>query len=441
MINYDSFLSRAGGRMKESAIRRMGTVLAQGADIVSFAPGYPAAETFAWTDFQDIARDLLSGSDGGVLQYGATRGYRPLLETIAGLMAARGVETDIDRLLITTGSQQGLDLVARVLLDPDDVVLVELPTYTGAITAFRNVQAEMVGVPQEADGIDLAALDDVFTRLTRAGRRVRLLYVVPNFQNPTGLLVGLHKRKLLLEWVARRNLLLLEDDPYRDLYFPDSATEADVRAIRADDTEGRVIYLSSFSKTMAPGYRVAWIDAPAPLAAKLECAKQAADLCTGTFDQRVIFEACRRGILERQLPILRMHYQQKRDVMVESLRTHLGADVSWPAPRGGFFIWATLQRGIDADAMIPRAVAHGVIYVAGQAFFVNALRQAQGAPNDRSGGGSGQNIIRLSFSAPSLDRIREGVRRLASVVRNELTERRGEAAGPSGVPPLSPAVR
>jgi 2-aminoadipate transaminase len=441
MMNYDSFLSRAAERMKESAIRRMGTLLAQGTDIISFAPGYPAAETFAWAEFQDIARELLAGTDGSVLQYGATRGYRPLLETIAGLMAARGVTTGIDRLLITTGSQQGLDLVARVLLDPGDVVLVELPTYTGAITAFRNVQAEMVGVPQEADGIDLAALDDVFTRLTRAGRRVRLLYVVPNFQNPTGLLVGLRKRKQLLEWVERHNLLLLEDDPYRDLYFPDSASEADVRAIRADDTEGRVIYLSSFSKTLAPGYRVAWIDAPTPIAAKLELAKQAADLCTGVFDQRIVFEACRRGILERQLPLLRAHYQQKRDVMVESLRKHLGDDVSWPDPRGGFFIWATLQRGIDADAMIPRAVKHGVIYVAGEAFFVDTLRQALGAPSDQSRGGSGPNIIRLSFSAPSLERIREGVRRLASAVREEATERQGEAAGPSGVPPLSPAVR
>lgn len=438
MMNYDGLLSRAGERMKESAIRRMGTVLAQGADIVSFAPGYPAAETFAWAEFQDIARELLAGTDSSVLQYGATRGYRPLLETIAGLMAARGVTTGMERLLVTTGSQQGLDLVARVLLDPGDVALVELPTYTGAITAFRNVQAEMVGVPQQADGIDLAALDDVFTRLTRTGRRVRLLYVVPNFQNPTGLLIGLEKRTRLLEWVARRNLLLLEDDPYRDLYFPDSASEADVRAIRADDEEGRVIYLSSFSKTLAPGYRVAWIDAPAPIAAKLEFAKQAADLCTGGLDQRIVFEACRRGVLDRQLPLLRAHYQQKRDAMVESLREHLGAAVSWPEPRGGFFIWATLPRGIDADAMIPRAVAHGVIYVAGEAFFVDALQETQSGP---ARGGSGANVIRLSFSAPSLERIREGVRRLASTVRDELTECRGEAAGPSGVAPLSPAAR
>ena len=208
----------------------------------------------------------------------------------------------MERLLVTTGSQQGLDLVARVLLDPGDVVLVELPSYTGAITAFRNVRAQMEGIPQEGDGIDLAALDAIHGRLVDAGRRVRFLYVTPNFQNPTGLLMGLRKRQLLLEWAASRNVLILEDDPYRELYFEDSASEADVRPMKADDGEGRVIYLSSFSKTLAPGFRVAWIDAPAPIAVKLEMAKQAGDLCTGVFDQRVVHECGRRGILERQLP-------------------------------------------------------------------------------------------------------------------------------------------
>ena len=203
MINYDGFFSRAAERMKESAIRKMGTVLAQSQNIISFAPGYPAPETFPWADFQEISRGLLGGGDGSVLQYGPTRGYKPLLEAITGIMESRGVRTGQDRLLITTGSQQGLDLVARVLLDPDDVVLVELPTYTGAITAFRNVQAEMVGVRQEADGVDLAALDDTCTRLQREGRRVRMLYVVPNFQNPTGLLIGRAKRAQLLAWAER----------------------------------------------------------------------------------------------------------------------------------------------------------------------------------------------------------------------------------------------
>ena len=424
MINYDAFLSKAAGQMQESAIRRMGTVLAQNRDIISFAPGYPSPETFAWSDFQEIAHELLSGTDGSVLQYGPTRGHRPLLDALLGIMQRRGVASTADRLLVTTGSQQGLDLVARVLLDPGDVVLVELPTYTGAITAFRNVQAHMIGVPQEDDGIDLAALDAVHARAVKDGHRVRMLYVVPNFQNPTGLLIGLDKRRQLLDWAARRDVLIVEDDPYRELYFEDSTTEADVRPMKADDADGRVVYLSSFSKTLAPGYRVAWIDAPPALAAKLEIAKQAEDLCTGPFDQRIVYEAIRRGILDRQLPLLRAHYQAKRDVMVTELRASLGGEISWPAPRGGFFLWATLPEQIDAERLIERAVAHGVIYVAGEAFFVN---------------GSGRNIIRLSFSAPTHERIREGVRRLAAAIREEIADLSASAAAP-GAARRSPAT-
>lgn len=405
MINYDQFLSRAAEQMKGSAIRRMGTVLAQSTDIISFAPGYPAPETFPWSDLSEIARELLTGIEGDVLQYGPTRGFKPLLEEIAAIMHARGATTAAEDLLITTGSQQGLDLVARVLLDPGDVVLVELPTYTGAITAFRNVQASMVGVAQEADGIDLNALDETYQRVVREGRRVRVLYVVPNFQNPTGLLIGLEKRKRLLEWAERRNVLIVEDDPYRELYFEDSASETDVRPIKADDENGRVVYLSSFSKTLAPGFRVAWIAAPAPLASKLEMAKQAEDLCTGALDQRVVFEACRRGVLRRQLPVLRRYYEQKRDVMMESLRKEFGTGVSWPSPRGGFFLWVSLPEQIDSDAMITRAVENGVIYVAGEAFFVQP---------------AGRNIVRLSFSSPSHEKIREGIARLARTVREEL---------------------
>ena len=405
MINYDDFLSSAAAEMQESAIRRMGTVLAQSREIISFAPGYPAPETFPWEEFAAITRELLQGTDGSTLQYGPTRGYKPLLDAIAGIMQSRGARTSGDRLLVTTGSQQGLDLVARVMLDPGDVVLVELPTYTGAITAFRNVQARMVGVRQDADGVDLDALDETLTRVQAEGGRVRMLYVVPNFQNPTGLLIGREKRTRLLEWAERRNVMLIEDDPYRELYFEDSASEADVRPIRADDANGRVVYLSSFSKTLAPGFRVAWIDAPPPLAAKFEMAKQAADLCTGALDQRVVYECCRRGILDRQLPLLRSHYQAKRDVMTGALTREFGGEVSWPAPRGGFFLWATLPAQIDGDAMIARAAANGVIYVAGEAFFVN---------------GAGKNIIRLSFSAPSHEKIVEGVARLAGTVRDEL---------------------
>src|SRR4029453_325508 len=269
MMNYDDFLSQAAAGMQESAIRRMGTILAQNRDLISFAPGYPAPETFPWADFSEIARELLNGSHASALQYGATRGFRPLLEMIAGIMETRGVTPAMDRLIVSTGSQQGLDLVARVLLDPGDVVLIELPSYTGAITAFRNVRGQMEGIPQESDGIDLGALDSIHARVVDSGRRVRFLYVTPNFQNPTGLLMGLHKRQKLLEWAAPRPGLIVEKNPYRDVYFEDSASEADVRPMKADDGDGRVIYLSSFSKTLAPGFWVALMDAPRSIPGKL----------------------------------------------------------------------------------------------------------------------------------------------------------------------------
>jgi 2-aminoadipate transaminase len=419
MTDTNRLFSRAAAQMSESAIRKMGSVLASGRDVISFAPGYPAPETFPWEEFSEIAATLLASRDSGVLQYGPTRGYRPLLDAITGIMRQRGITSAIEDLLITTGSQQGLDLVARVLVDPGDVVLVELPTYVGAISAFRNLQAALVGVPQEADGIDLEALDATWERVRREGRRVKFLYVVPNFQNPTGLLIGLDKRRRLLEWAERRDVLIVEDDPYRELYFEDSASEADVRPIKADDTNGHVVYLSSFSKTLAPGFRVAWIAAPPEIAAKLEMAKQSEDLLTGSLDQRMIFEACRRGVLERQLPILRQHYAKKRDVMQAALQRELRT-ATWPTPKGGFFLWVSLPAGIDASRMIHRAIEHGVIYVTGDAFYVN---------------GEGRNMLRLSFSAPTPERIEAGVTRLAATLRAEAAAQ--ETAAAAGGPAAS----
>jgi 2-aminoadipate transaminase len=413
MTNYDKFLSRAGESMRESAIRRMGTVLAQARDVISFAPGYPAEDSFAWQAFAEISQELLSGQDGSVLQYGPTRGYRPLREAIVELMTQRGIESSVERIVVSTGSQQGLDLVARVLLDPDDVVLLELPSYTGAITAFRNVGATLVGVKQDESGIDLDELDRTWTAQQAAGRRVKFLYLVPNFQNPTGLLLDLKRRQMVLDWAARRDVLIVEDDPYKDLFFPDIATEADTRPIAADDREGRVVYLSSFSKTLAPGFRVAWLHAPEPLAGKLELAKQAEDLCSGGLDQRVVYEACRRGLLAKQLPALREHYQHKRDVMVQGLKARLGDTVYWPSPRGGFFLWLRLAEPLRSDELLPLAQARGVIFVSGTAFFVD---------------GWGRHHLRLSFSAPPPARIEEGVARLAAAVGDLV-----EASRTSGV--------
>jgi 2-aminoadipate transaminase len=402
MTDYNRFLSTTGRELHESAIRKMGTLGVRIPDLVSFAAGFPDPATFPWDDLREISAELLSGRDGTVLQYGATRGYKPLLDAIVDIMAGRHVRTTPDELVVTTGSQQGLDLVGRVLLDPGDIVLVELPTYTGAISAFKNVQAHLVGVKQDADGINLEDLDVVCQRERAAGRRVKLLYLVPNFQNPTGLLISLKKRLRLLEWANRRDVLIVEDDPYGVLYFDDVATEAETRAIKADDEHGRVVYLSTFSKTLAPGYRIAWVVAPGALSARFELAKQSMDLSSGIFDQRVVHQAVRRGVLEKLAPKLRHLYRAKRDAMEGALRSELGDVVNWPDPRGGFFLWPELPAGFDGDALLQRAIEEKVIFVAGSAFYVD---------------GAGQRRIRLSFSHPTPDKLKEGVRRLAAALK------------------------
>ena len=401
MTDYEQFLSPTGRNLSESAIRKMGTVVARTQDLVSFAAGYPDSRFFPWSDFREIANELLTGADGTVLQYGPTRGFKPLLEATLEVLRRRGITADLAELMITSGSQQGIDLVARVLVSPGDVVLVELPAYTGGISAFKNAQAELVGVRQQADGIDLEDLDAVLLRERKAGRRVHLLYLVPNFQNPTGQLLSLDKRTRLLEWAERRDVLIIEDDPYGELYFDDVATEAETRPIRADDTKGRVIYLSTFSKTLAPGFRVGWMVSPAALADRFETAKQSMDLTSGILDQRVVHQAIGRGLLESLAPKLRELYRRKRNVMEGSLRAELGDRLTWLAPKGGFFLWATLPPGQTDLELLARALDARLVFVVGSAFYVD---------------GSGHDTIRLSFSAPTEDRIVEGVKRLASVL-------------------------
>jgi len=402
MTNYDRFLSPVGRQLHESAIRRMGTVVARAkGDLVSFAPGYPDSTLFPWDELREITASLLTGADGSTLQYGPTRGYQPLLDALVGVLEARDIHVSADELIITSGSQQGIDLAARVLVSPGDVVLVELPTFTGGIAAFKNVQAELVGVKQQADGLDLDDLETVWQRERRADKTVKLLYIIPNFQNPTGMLLSLEKRHRLLEWAERRDILIVEDDPYGSLYFDDVASPAETRPLRADDVNGRVLYLSTFSKTLAPGFRVGWMAAPASLIERFDTAKQSTDLTSGILDQRIVYEAVRRGVVDRLAPRLRALYREKRDVMEQALRESLSDRLTWASPKGGFFVWATLPPGQTDTELLDRALEHGVVYVTGSAFFVD---------------GSGHDTIRLSFSAPSPDRIIEGVSRLAAAL-------------------------
>jgi 2-aminoadipate transaminase len=395
-------LSKAAQQFQESAIRRIGALSASVPDLISFAAGYPAPEVFPWDDLQSITAQILARRDGQTLQYGATRGYRPLVEhLLAHTLSARDIRSRFEDVIITSGSQQGLDLIGRVLIDPGDSVIVELPTYSGAIAAFHNLQASLVGVPQDADGIEIASLDRVASQLARQGRPAKFVYVTPNFQNPAGLLMSAQRRRELLDAAARHDLVILEDDPYGSIYFEDVTTLDDTRPIKADDTGNRVVYLGSFSKILVPGLRVAWLVAPPAIAQKVELCKQAADISSGVFDQRIVHGALAGGVIDRIAPGLRAHYQAKRTVIERALESHLGGRVKWISPRGGFFLWIELPPGVDDRELFDRALDKKVSFVLGSAFFVN---------------GAGHEFARLAFSGISHEQIEQGVGRLAAAI-------------------------
>lgn len=402
MTSYEALFSRMGGQLSGSAIRQMGILAAGRPDLISFAPGYPDPTTFAWQAYRDIADDLLAERGTDTLQYGPTRGYGPLIESLVPRLRASGIACSSEHIVVTTGSQQGVDLVTRLFVDPGDVVLVELPTFTGAIAAFRSVGAHLVGVRQDAEGVDPHHLDEVLTTQRAAGRRVKFLYVIPNFQNPTGGLLSLARRRALLEWSVRTGVLIVEDDPYGDLWFADVTRPDQTRPIKADDVDGRVVYLQSTSKTLAPTFRTGWVVADPAVIERLDVAKQSADLCSSTLDQRIVHAAIARGVLDAQLPLLRAAYAGKRAAMAAALHRHAGDVARWTPPRGGFFLWVTLPGAVDTRAMLHAAVEAQVIYVPGAPFFVD---------------GSGGNALRLAFSAASAPRIDEGMARLAGVMR------------------------
>lgn len=394
-------LSHAAQNFQESAIRRIGALSATIPGLISLSAGYPAPAMFPWADLESITAQILARHDGNTLQYGATRGYRPLIEYLAAhTLPARGIAARGEDVIITSGSQQGLDLVGRVLIDPGDPVIVELPTYSGAIAAFHNLQASLVGVPQDAGGIDIVAVDRAAAELAKQGRPAKFIYVTPNFQNPAGLLMSADRRRDLLDTARRHDLVILEDDPYGSIYFEDVTTLADTRPIKADDTEGRVIYLGSFSKILVPGLRVAWMVAPPEIAQKVELCKQAADISTGVFDQRIVHGALAGGVIDRIAPELRAHYAAKRTVMERALESHLKGRVKWISPRGGFFLWIEMP-GVDDRELLERALKEKVSFVLGSAFFVN---------------GAGHEFARLAFSGITHEQIEHGIARLAAAM-------------------------
>jgi 2-aminoadipate transaminase len=394
-MTFEHFFSRDARNFRPSAIRAFAKLI-NDPNIISFAGGVPNPETFPADRIAAIAERVIRERRAVALQYGPTRGLPRLCDSIAGICRGRGFDCAADDVMITTGSQQALDLIAHTLLDPDDVVLVELPTYIGGSSSFFARSATLAGVAQDDDGIVPESLAAVAERT-----RPKLLYTIPNFQNPSGRLMTQERRTRVLEIAARYDFLIIEDDPYGELVYADGA---DTTAMKSRDADGRVLYLGSFSKVLAPGLRCGWIVAPRQLLERIEIAKQAADLCSGMLDQSIVDEFCAAGELPSQIGKVRAFYRGKRGVLIEELEHHFQGRARWTAADGGLFTFLTLNADVDTGERVKSAVERGVAYIPGGPFFVD---------------GSGRNTMRLTFAKEDDARLREGVRRLAAVFPEE----------------------
>jgi len=383
-------LARRAERMNPSVIREILKVTEQ-PGIISFAGGLPSPRTFPVDAFAQACQRVLRADGPGALQYAASEGYGPLREAVAAMLPW---PVDPAQVLITTGSQQGLDLVGKVLLDSGSRALVETPTYLGALQAFAPMEPEVVGVASDAEGVDLADL---------AARRdgARFLYVLPNFQNPTGRTMSEARREALVQTARELALPLVEDNPYGDLWF-DTPPPA---PLAARHPEG-CIYLGSFSKVLAPGLRLGYLIAPEQVLPKLLQAKQAADLHSPGFNQRMVADVLCDGFLERHVPTIRTLYKAQRDAMLAALEREMrGLDVRWNTPEGGMFLWARLPAGMDAIALLPKAVERGVAFVPGAPFYADT-------PDPRT--------LRLSFVTATPQQIATGIAALAATIRENL---------------------
>jgi len=391
MTNHKRFFSRDAVSFRPSAIRAFAKLI-NDPSIISFAGGVPNPETFPADRIAEIAAEVIRLRRGVALQYGPTRGLPRLCEAIAEISRGRGIGCTGADVLTTTGSQQALDLIAHTLLDPGDVVAVELPTYIGGSASFYARSAELVGVQQDDEGIVPESLREVASR-----QKIKLLYTIPNFQNPSGRLMTQQRRAAVLELAEEFDFLVIEDDPYGELVYVNGV---DTTAMKANDASGRVLYLGSFSKILAPGLRCGWMIAAKPLLERLELAKQAADLCSGMLDQSIIDQFIDNGELSNQINRVLSFYSWKRGILMEELERHFTGRATWTTAPGGLFTFVTLHADVDTSARVADAVANGVAYIPGAPFFVD---------------GTGQNTMRLTFAKEEDGRIREGVARLSEV--------------------------
>jgi DNA-binding transcriptional MocR family regulator len=356
--------------------------------------------------------ELITTQGQVALQYGSGQGDPRLREQICDVMRLEGIEAHPDDVVVTVGSQQAVDLVTRIFCDPGDVVICEAPSYVGALGVFKAYQVDVVHAEMDADGLVPEALQQAITATKAAGKRIKFLYTIPNFHNPAGVTLSAARRAEVLDICRREDILVLEDNPYGLLGFDGEP----MRAMRADEAEG-VIYLGSFSKTFAPGFRVGWALAPHAVREKLVLAQESATLCPPSFSQLAISTYLAKHDWQGQIKAFQEMYRERRDAMVSSLSDLMPAACSWNVPAGGFYVWLQLPPGIDAKAMLPRAVTARVAYVPGTGFYAD---------------GFGSRFMRLSYCYPTPERIREGVHRLAGVLNAEMELRETFGAAASG---------
>jgi 2-aminoadipate transaminase len=380
-------LARRAARMNPSVLREI-LKLAELPGIISLAGGLPSPDTFPVEAMREATQRVLRDTPHQALQYAASEGYAPLREWVAEHLREQGMSVDAAQVLITTGSQQGLDLVGKVLIDADSRVAVESPTYLGALQAFNPCEPQYVTVPCDDDG----PLPDGLS----IARGARFLYALPNFQNPSGRCIGGARREALMHVAREIALPVLEDNPYGDLWFE----EPPARPLASHWPEG-VVYLGSFSKVLAPGLRLGYVVAPPVLYPKLLQAKQAADLHTPGFNQRVVHEVIRDGFLAQHVPTIRARYRRQRDAMGAALQAHMPTGCRWNMPRGGMFFWVELPPAVDALALLPQAVSRGVAFVPGSAFYADEGKA---------------NAIRLSFVTVTPEQIDAGIKALAEAL-------------------------
>lgn len=401
----DRIATGAAG-MRSSAIRDLLKLTAQ-PEMISFAGGLPAPELFPAEEVAAAAEQALAEAPLAALQYGPTEGFAPLRELVAGWLGRLGVGAPAGQVLITAGSQQGLDMLGRLLIDPGAPVAVEEPTYLGALQAWQTCQPRYLPLPVDADGLDVEALE----ALLDGGASPRFLYVVSCFQNPTGVTLSPARRRRLLELAARHGLPIVEDDPYGELYYEgERATPLAALDIAMHGELRHVVYLGTLSKLLAPGLRIGWMAAPRAIVDQLAMLKQGLDLQAGSTAQALAYYACRDGLIDRHLPRLRAVYGERRDAMLAALEEAMPAGVAWTRPTGGMFLWLTLPEGISAEALLEQALAAKVAFVPGGAFHPR---------------GGGANTMRLNFSHSGPAQIAEGVRRLAAALRASLSAGQG----------------